>query len=116
MKEDHPTVYSTEWGRMCPRCGKPLAQCVCKKQAARPAGDGVVRVARESKGRGGKVVTLVTGLALDDAGLRALLSELKRQCGGGGTLKDGVIEVQGDHRDLVLAALGKHGIKAKKVG
>lgn len=117
MRDQNPTVYSTETGRHCPKCGKPLAQCACNKKApARPATDGVVRIFRESKGRKGKTVTLITGLALPQAALRDLLTEFKRKCGTGGALKDGVLEIQGDHRDVLLEALQQHGIKAKKAG
>ena len=101
---------------MCPKCGRPVAACICKKQAAHPAGDGVVRVQRESKGRKGKTVTLVTGLSLPEDQLHTLLSDLKRLYGSGGALKDGILEIQGDHRDNVLEELKKRGIKAKKVG
>jgi len=101
---------------MCPRCGRPVAACICKKQAVHPVGDGVVRVQRESKGRKGKTVTLVTGLSLTEEQMHSLLSDLKRLCGSGGALKDGVLEIQGDHRDNVLEELKKRGIKAKKVG
>lgn len=117
MRNDNPTVYSTETGRHCPKCGKLLAQCTCgKKASTRPAGDGVVRIFRESKGRKGKTVTLITGLAMSEAALRELLTEFKRKCGTGGALKDGVLEIQGDHRDTLLEELLQHGIKAKKAG
>lgn len=79
-------------------------------------GDGVVRVSRETKGRGGKSVTLVKGLALDAAALTLLGKQLRTACGAGGTVKDGVIEVQGDHCDLVMEALRKHGHQPKRVG
>lgn len=116
MRSNNPTVYSTESGRICPRCGKPVAECICKKAPPRPAGDGVVRVSRESKGRKGKTVTLVTGLPLADPDLQQLASELKRQCGTGGTLKDGVIEIQGDHRDAIFEILRKQNYHVKKAG
>jgi translation initiation factor 1 len=110
-------VYSTETGRLCPDCGKPLADCVCKAAAkAKPLGDGNVRVARESKGRGGKTVTLVRGLALDAAALAALGKQLRSACGSGGTVKDGVIEIQGDHCELVIENLKKLGHNAKRTG
>ena len=96
MRNDNPTVYSTEQGRICPNCGHPVAACTCRKPDARPRGDGITRVQRESKGRKGKTVTLVTGAPLADKELRELLSDLKRLCGAGGALKDGVIEIQGD--------------------
>lgn len=97
-------VYSTELGRVCPGCGQPTAQCACKAKA-RPAGDGIVRVSRETAGRKGKGVTLVRGLPLDDAALVLLAKQLKAACGSGGTVKDGVVEVQGDHLDKVMAWL-----------
>lgn len=108
-------VYSTESGRMCPACRQPLAQCVCKAKAA-PVGDGVVRVSRQTKGRGGKSVTLVKGLALDAAALALLGKQLRTACGSGGTVKDGVIEIQGDHCELVMEALRKQGHNPKRAG
>jgi translation initiation factor 1 len=108
-------VYSTEHGRMCPGCGKPLAACTCKAVAV-PAGDGIVRVSRQSKGRGGKTVTLVKGLALDAAALAQLGKQLRTACGSGGTVKDGVIEIQGDHCELVMEVLARHGHQAKRAG
>ena len=110
-------VYSTEAGRMCPACRQPVAQCGCKALAkVVAAGDGIVRVSRETKGRGGKAVTLVKGLALDEAALVAVGKQLKAVCGSGGTVKDGVVEVQGDHCDRVIAALQKMGHKVKRAG
>ena len=110
-------VYSTETGRICPDCGKPLADCVCKTAAkAKPAGDGNVKVSRESKGRGGKTVTLVKGLALDAMALALLGKQLRGACGSGGTVKDGVIEIQGDHCDLVMETLKKQGHNPKRTG
>ena len=109
------TVYSTEAGRHCPDCGRPILQCICKK-AARPIGDGVVRVSRESKGRKGKTVTLVSGVALDENAIHDLLSDLKRLCGAGGAFKAGQIEIQGDHRLAVVTELKKRGFTVKNVG
>lgn len=109
-------VYSSETGRICPVCGKPVAACVCRKAAARPAGDGVVRVRRETKGRGGKTVTVITGLPGNDAALKNLAGELKKRCGTGGTLKDGTVEIQGDHAELVVAALRQRGFTVKRAG
>ena len=109
-------VYSTESGRMCPDCRQPVAQCTCKAQAALPQGDGVVRVSRETKGRGGKAVTLVNGVLLDAAGLTELGKKLKNACGSGGTVKDGVIEVQGDHCDRVVELLKAQGHTVKRAG
>ncbi len=108
-------VYSTEAGRMCPACRNPIAQCSCK-QAAVPRGDGVVRVSRETKGRGGKAVTLVRGVALAPEQLAALGKELRTACGCGGTVKEGVIEVQGDHADRVVELLKASGHNVKRAG
>ena len=109
-------VYSTDSGRMCPACRQPVADCVCGKPASSPAGDGIVRVSRETKGRAGKGVTLVKGLALDAAALAQTAKQLKAACGSGGTVKDGVIEVQGDHCDRVIDHLMKQGWKVKRAG
>ncbi len=124
-------IFSSEHGRMCPSCGRPAAKCDCKPGKAKgkhkqrdkhaPAGpsvpdDGVVRVHRETKGRKGKGMTLVTGVPLDDKDLAKLAKQLKRKCGTGGTVKDGVIEIQGDHRDTLIDALTKLGFNAKLAG
>ena len=109
-------VYSTEAGRMCPVCRQAVADCRCSVAKPRPAGDGIVRVLRETKGRAGKGVTLVRGLDLDDAALQALGKQLKTACGSGGTVKDGVIEVQGDHCERVIALLQAQGRKVKRAG
>ena len=108
-------VYSTDAGRMCPVCRSPVAQCKCK-QAVVPKGDSVVRVSRETKGRGGKAVTLVRGLALAPEQLADLGKQLRTACGCGGTVKDGVIEVQGDHADRVVELLKARGHDAKRAG
>jgi translation initiation factor 1 len=110
-------VYTSSSGRMCPDCGQPKERCRCRtKAAAAVQGDGRVRVERQTKGRKGKGVSLITGLPLDDAGLKALAKELKQACGCGGTVRDGTIEIQGDHRDLLVAELQKRGYAAKKAG
>ena len=109
-------VYSTDSGRMCPACRQAISQCVCKQAVARPAGDGVVRVSRETKGRGGKAVTLVRGLALAPDALAAMAKQLRTQCGAGGTVKDGVVEIQGDHAERVLTLLQQHGLTVKRAG
>lgn len=110
-------VYSTDGGRMCPTCRQPQAACVCAARArAAPAGDGVARVAREKQGRGGKTVTVVRGLPLDADALASLGKRLRTACGAGGTCKDGVLEVQGDHAERVLTLLQGEGFKAKRAG
>lgn len=109
-------VYSTDLGRMCSVCRRAQASCVCKAAPKPAAGDGIVRVGRETKGRGGKAVTLVRGLPLDDAALALLGKRLRSSCGAGGTQKDGVIEVQGDHVERLLALLQSEGWRVKRVG
>lgn len=109
-------VYSTDSGRTCPVCRQAVAACVCARQPGAPAGDGVVRVSRESKGRGGKTVTLVRGLPLDETALAALGKRLRSACGSGGTVKDGVLEVQGDHAERVIELLKGEGFAAKRSG
>ena len=110
-------VYSTDGGRMCPQCRQPLAACRCAQQAqAALRGSGQVRVSRESKGRGGKTVTLVRGLALDGEALAALGKRLRSACGAGGALKDGVLEIQGDHVERVLQLLAGEGHAARRSG
>ena len=112
-------VYSTDAGRMCPDCRQPKAQCVCKTTlaaAAVLAGDGIVRVSRQTKGRGGKAVTLVKGVPLGADALTALGKKLKTACGSGGTVKDGVIEVQGDHVERVMETLKAQGYSVKRAG
>jgi translation initiation factor 1 len=101
---------------MCPKCGRPVDHCVCKKQVVRPASDGIVRIFRDSKSRKGKTVTLITGLSMKDEDLKTLVGQLKRQFGTGGSVKDGLIEIQGDHREAVQETLSKMGIKAKLAG
>lgn len=109
-------VYSTDHGRTCPGCRQPLAACICK--AARPisAGDGIVRVSREKRGRGGKTVTVVRGLVLDAIALTTTGKQLRAACGAGGTAKDGVIEVQGDLVEHVMAFLTQAGHRVKRAG
>lgn len=110
-------VYSTASGRLCPDCGQPKGTCRCG--ARRPAAStvaGPVRVARETQGRGGKAVSVVSGLGLAAAELEALARELKQRCGSGGRVIDGRIEIQGEHRDALLAELGRRGIVAKRAG
>ena len=109
-------VYSTEWGSMCPACNRPVGQCVCKQKKEAPAGDGIVRVSRQTQGRKGKGVTVITGIPLEPEPLSQLASELKSRCGCGGTVKDGVIEIQGEHRDKLVELLQKKGWTVKKAG
>lgn len=109
-------VYSTDHGRTCPGCRQSLAACICKAARPIPAGDGIVRVSREKQGRGGKTVTVVRGLVLDAIALTTTGKQLRAACGAGGTAKDGVIEVQGDHVERVMAWLTQAGHQVRRAG
>lgn len=113
-------VYSTETGKVCPACQKPASQCACKKKKSGPQPpitiDGIIRVRREVKGRRGKTVTTVSGFQIQANELKNLAAQLKRCCGTGGSVKDAVIVIQGDHRDLVITELEKRGFEARIVG
>jgi translation initiation factor 1 len=109
-------VYSTGLGSLCPNCRRPVRDCVCPQGVAGAAKPSAVRVGREIKGRAGKGVTTITGLALAPADIQALSTKLKKRCGSGGTVRAGVIEIQGDHRDTIVAELIKMGWPAKKSG
>jgi translation initiation factor 1 len=110
-------VYSTEDGRMCQVCRQPVSACSCRAATqAVPTGDGMVHVSREAKGRGGKAVTLVRGVRLDAAALAVLGKRLRTACGSGGTVKDDVVEVQGDHVERVIELLTINGYKVKPAG
>ncbi len=109
-------VYSTDSGRMCPACRQPVADCTCNATPTSPRSDGVVRVSLDTKGRAGKGVTVVRGLAVNAAALSALGKQLKAACGSGGTVKDGTVEVQGDHCERVMAVLKAQGFAVKRSG
>ncbi len=109
-------VYSTDSGRMCPACRQPVADCTCNATLTSPRSDGVVRVSLDTKGRAGKGVTVVRGLAVNAAALSALGKQLKAACGSGGTVKDGTVEVQGDHCERVMAVLKAQGFAVKRSG
>ena len=118
--ENSKLVYSTETGRICPACQKPVFKCSCKKKksSAQPniKYDGIIRVQREVKGRKGKTVTTVTGFQIAADELKLLATQLKRCCGTGGSVKDGVIIIQGDHRSTLITELKNRGFKAKVAG
>ncbi|HEX4151496.1 MAG TPA: stress response translation initiation inhibitor YciH [Steroidobacteraceae bacterium] len=109
-------VYSTGIGTLCPNCRRAVRACVCPKGAPGAAGTPAVRVGRETKGRAGKGVTTVTGLPLPVSELESIAARLKKRCGSGGTVRDGIIEIQGEHRDTIVTELGKLGWPAKKSG
>jgi translation initiation factor 1 len=112
-------VYSTDGGRVtsCPTCGQSYKQCRCgQSTSTTKKSDGFVRLMRDRKGRGGKTVTVITGVPGDDAALSTLAQQLKKLCGSGGTIKESAIEIQGDHCDKVQAKLVELGYKVKRVG
>ena len=112
-------VFSTEKGALCPGCQEAVDSCICNKlsdQSRIEGLDGVVRIRRETSGRKGKGVSTVTGVPLPEKELKALAKKLKQQCGTGGSLKDGVIEIQGDHRDKLKQLLEKQGFTVKLAG
>jgi translation initiation factor 1 len=110
-------VYSTGIGERCPNCLRPIRECVCRKGTpGKTSSDGVVRVSRETQGRKGKGVTVISGLALAAADLEKLATELKKKCGSGGCVENGRIEIQGDHRDRLVEELNRRGWQAKRAG
>ena len=109
-------VYSTDGGRLCPQCLRTVTACVCGKSRPAVTGDGTVRLHRETKGRGGKAVTLIKGLPLSGDALKDLASQLKKKCGVGGALKDDIVEIQGDQRDFLKIELEKLGYTVKIAG
>ncbi len=111
-------VYSTDCGEVCPKCTKPISECKCKnnKDLSLTETDGIVRIARQSKGRKGKGVCIITGLPIPEDEIRLLASKLKSKCGTGGTVKDRTIEIQGDCRDKLKSELEKLGYKVKIAG
>ena len=110
-------VFSTQGDNNCSRCGRPLRKCGCEPETARSgSGDGTVRLHRETKGRGGKAVTLIRGLALPPAELKDLAKSLKQKCGVGGAIREDTIEIQGDQRPVIKAELEKRGFSVKIAG
>ena len=113
-------VYSSEEGGLCPECGRNLKKCSCSKGKndgkGQSAVDGIVRLRREVNGRGGKTVIVITGLPLGEKELKELGGRLKKMCGTGGSVKKGVVEIQGEHRERLMAELEKLGYKVKAVG
>lgn len=108
-------VYSTDQGRHCPNCSQAINQCQCKVQSVMPS-DGIVRLQMETKGRKGKGVTLVTGIPLTETELKKLAKELKQRCSTGGSVKNGVIEIQGDQRKILQTTLQSKGYQVKLSG
>lgn len=111
-----PTVYSTDHGRICPDCSKPVPACICRLKTKPASSDGIVRVGLEAKGRGGKKVTVVFNVPVQPDELIVLGQELRRRCGSGGTVKEGRIEIQGNHRQALIEELQKRGWSVKNSG
>lgn len=110
-------VYSTQSGRLCPQCTKPVSACRCKQQQDNSiSGDGTVRISRETKGRKGKGVSIITGLPLTGDELKKLAKLLKQRCGTGGAVKNGTIEIQTDQRQTIQQILQEQGYQAKISG
>tara|TARA_R110001599_G_scaffold54016_1_gene150382 strand:+ start:18373 stop:18720 length:348 start_codon:yes stop_codon:yes gene_type:complete len=110
-------VYSTDQGRLCPECQQANDQCQCKaRNTGVPEGDGIARIRRETKGRKGKGVSIVNGVLLDDAALKALAKELRQKLSTGGAIKDGEMEFQGDHRQTLKSLLEGKGFQVKLSG
>ncbi|ASK17800.1 MULTISPECIES: translation initiation factor Sui1 [unclassified Halomonas] len=112
-------VYSTEQGKTCPSCRESVDQCRCadtSEQARIADLDGIVRIRRETSGRKGKGVTTISGIPLSNAELKTLAKTLKKRCGTGGAVKDGIIEIQGDHRETLQQALTSLGYQVKLAG
>ena len=109
-------VYSTDLGRLCPQCQRAVSDCVCGKDRPASAGDGVVRIRRETKGRGGKAVTVVADIPEHPDKLKAICKQLKQRCGGGGAVKGDTLEIQGDQRAICQEHLKKMGYEVKLSG
>lgn len=116
MDKNKGIVFSTDFGRMCPDCNQPVNQCTCGTEERVPQTDGIVRVSRQTQGRKGKGVSIITGLPMTAAELKRLARELKARCGCGGTVKDNTIEIQGDHRDALIEILQAKGYTVKRAG
>ncbi|ATX81059.1 translation initiation factor 1 (eIF-1/SUI1) [Mariprofundus ferrinatatus] len=121
MNSDRRLVYSTENGPLDkPMRGKKSGRKKMSPQSSSPAitspGKQGVRIRRESKGRGGKTVSIIDGLALDGSELKVLLKKLKAQLGTGGAVKNGSLEIQGEHREKLMQLLEQEGVKAKLSG
>ena len=116
--DDSALVYTTGEGTICAECGKSETKCICRAIAKAKVAktDGTVRIAREKKGRGGKTVTVVSGVPLPAGELDKLARSLRKKCGCGGTVKDGMIELQGDRRDMLVEELTRAGYRVKKSG
>jgi translation initiation factor 1 len=114
-KNETGIVYSSQYGKMCPECGKPVSNCICTQNGSgQSTFDRIIKIRREVKGRKGKTVTTVTGVPANT--INELARKLKQKCGAGGSVKDGMIIIQGDFRDKLVELLEGEGFSAKKAG
>lgn len=109
-------VYSTDQGRICPSCNQAKTSCRCKAAAVQDKGDGIIRIRRETKGRKGAGVTIIDGLVLEASEMKKLVKKIKQNCSSGGAIKDGSVEIQGEHRESIKALLEKSGYTVKLSG
>lgn len=116
MSSNSRLVYSTSGGNNCPSCNKPLRKCSCQASLADTKGPSSIHIRRETRGRGGKQVTVIEGLGSDAAERKKLLKKIKSRCGTGGTQKEGLLEIQGDHRETIKDLLEQQGYRAKLSG
>jgi translation initiation factor 1 len=114
-RKSNSLVYSTDEGRLCPECEKSIELCICNSESV-PEGDGIVRISLDTKGRKGKGVTLIKGILLAPSELKKLAKELKQNCAVGGAVKNECIEIQGDHRDVLIKLLEQKKYKVKRSG
>lgn len=105
-----------DWSKSAPGCGLPPKKNKPAKQKTAPKGDGIVRVGRETKGRKGAGITVITGIPSHPEGLEKLAKQFKHLCGSGGTVRNGAIEIQGEHRDRLVDELRKLGYTVRRSG
>lgn len=101
---------------LCPKCKQLKTTCTCKSEPSLPSKSTVIRVGRETKGRRGKGVTIISDLPLDENGVTELATKMKTRLGTGGTVKEGRTEIQGEHRDRIVAELEGMGYRVKRAG
>lgn len=116
MHKKNRTVYSTETGGICPHCEREQRKCTCSNPEQKATADNIVRIERQTKGRKGAGVTCITNIPLQGKELKEYVKKLKKKCGGGGTVKNGIVEIQGDHRDKLVEELQKTGWQVKRCG
>jgi len=116
MTKSKRLVYSTDKGKFCPDCSQPILDCCCKNKTVVKESDGIVRIQRQTKGRAGKPVVIISRLGLDSGELKKLSKKLKSKCGVGGSIEDNNILIQGDKRELLKKELESIGFIVKISG